>query len=177
MSILNKSSIIAVGIVTAVIVVVIRVFVFEAFFVRGDSMAPTLVSGDFVLVNKLSYAFGGKPERGDVIIVIPRVLPQKVIKRVIGLPGERFEIINERVTIGSGRDGYPVAIDEEYLSYPNTPEIGKTETTIDPGEYFVLGDNRSGSIDSRELGMVDRWDIKGEVFGAISFKRLKYIGF
>jgi signal peptidase I len=140
-------------------------------------MAPTVLSGDFVFVNKLAYVGGIEPERGDIIIAIPRVLPQKVVKRVIGLPGERFEILNERIVIKNSRTDEGITIDESYLEFPNTPEVGKVKTTIDPGEYFVLGDNRNVSIDSRELGMIDRWDIKGKVFGAISFKRFKYIGF
>jgi len=177
MKLWNKHNLIAVGIVTFVVVLILRLFIFEAFFVKGDSMAPTILSGDFVLVNKLAYIGDQEPARGDVVIVIPRVLPQKVVKRVIGLPGERFEIVNQKIVIKNSRTDEGVAIDEPYLEFPNTPEVGKIKTNIDPGEYFVLGDNRNVSIDSRELGMMDRWDIKGKVFGAISFKRLKYIGF
>lgn len=177
MSLLNKQHLIALAIVVGITVVILRLFVFEAFFVRGDSMAPTLLSGDFVLVYKLAYVGDLEPERGDVVVAIPRVLPQKVIKRVIGLPGEYFEILNQKITIKNLRTDEGVAIDEPYLEFPNTPEIGKTKTNIDPKEYFMLGDNRNVSIDSRELGMVDEWDIKGRVFGTISFKRLKYIGF
>ncbi|PJE74105.1 MAG: signal peptidase I [Candidatus Taylorbacteria bacterium CG10_big_fil_rev_8_21_14_0_10_41_48] len=177
MKLLNKHNLIALAVVTFVVVLAIRLFVFEAFFVQGDSMAPTILSGDFVLVNKLAYIGNQEPSRGDIIIAIPRVLPQKVVKRVIGLPGERFEIINQKIVIKNSRTDEGVTIDEPYLEFPNTPEIGKVKTTIDPNEYFVLGDNRNVSIDSRELGMMDRWDIKGRVFGGFSFKRLKYIGF
>lgn len=177
MGLLNKHNLIAVGIVTFTVVLILRLFVFEAFFVRGDSMAPTILSGDFVLVSKLAYIGDLEPERTDIIVAIPRVLPQKVVKRVIGLPGERFEIVNERIVIKNSRTDEGVAIDEPYLEFPNTPEVGKVKTNIDPGEYFALGDNRNVSIDSRELGMIDEWDIKGKVFGAISFKRFKYIGF
>jgi signal peptidase I len=173
----NKHNLIAVGIVAFVIVLIIRLFVFEAFFVRGDSMAPTILGGDFIFVNKLAYVGDIEPERGDIIVAIPRVLPQKVVKRVLALPGERFEIVGERILIKDSRTDKGVTIDESYLEFPNTPEVGKVKTNIDPEEYFVLGDNRDVSIDSRELGMIDRWDIKGKVFGGISFKRLKYIGF
>lgn len=177
MQILNKRNLISLGIVTFIVVTLLRLFVFEAFFVKGDSMAPTILSGDYVLVNKLAYVGGIEPKRGDIVVVIPRVLPEKVLKRVIGLPNERFAIINQRVVIKNSRTDKGLAIDEPYLEFPNTPEVGKTETTIDPKEYFVLGDNRNVSIDSRELGMVDKWDIKGKVFGVISFKSFKYIAF
>ncbi|MFA6095844.1 MAG: signal peptidase I [Candidatus Paceibacterota bacterium] len=176
MKLLNKHNLIAVAIVIFVVVAILRVFVFETFFVRGDSMAPTLLDGDFVFVNKLAYVGDLKPERTDVVVVIPRVLPQKVVKRVIGLPGERFEIISEKIVIKDSRTDSGVTLDEPYLEFPNTPEIGKVKTNIDPGEYFLLGDNRRVSIDSRELGMVDRWDIVGEVIGAFRFKSFKYIG-
>lgn len=176
MHILNKRNLIAVGIVAFIIVALVRLFVFEAFFVSGDSMAPTILAGDYVFVSKLAYV-GSEPKRGDIIVAIPRVLPERVLKRVIGLPGERFTIENQKIVIKNSRNDKGTTIDEPYLEFPNTPKVGKTETTIDPNEYFVLGDNRAVSIDSRELGMMDSWDIKGRVFGVISFKRMKYIGF
>jgi signal peptidase I len=172
----SKQNLAAVALVAFVIVVLVRLFIFEAFFVSGESMAPTLLPGDFVLVNKMAYAWS-EPVRGDIIVAIPRVYPGKVVKRVIGLPGEWFSIENSRVVVKNSRTEKSVNLDEEYLELPNTPEVGKTRTNIDPEEYFALGDNRQASIDSRELGPIDLWDIKGRVFGAVRFKSLKYIGF
>jgi signal peptidase I len=126
-------------------VLLLRVFVVEGFVVKGDSMSPTIVDGDYVLVNRLAYVFG-KPERGDVVIADSRVSNTRLVKRVMGLPGEWFNI--------EGR-----------------------EFNVDPEEYFLMGDNKDVSIDSRELGGVDSWDIKGKVFGDISIPRHKYIGF
>lgn len=172
----TKGNILAVAIVTFIAVMLIRQFVFEGFFVSGDSMAPTILSGDFVLVNKMAY-YGSEPKRADIVVAIPRVYPGKVVKRIIGLPGEWFMIENNRVVIKNSRNEKSVNLDESYIEFPDTPAVGKTRTNIDPYEYFALGDNRKVSIDSRELGMLDLGSIKGKVFGVISFKRAKYIGF
>ncbi len=172
----TKENIIAVLIVSFILVMGIRQFVFEGFFVSGDSMAPTILSGDFVLVNKLAYLFS-EPERTDIVVAIPRVYPGKVVKRIIGMPYEWFLIENNRVVIKNSRTEESVNLDEAYLEFPDTPEVGKTKTNIDPYEYFTLGDNRKVSIDSRELGMIDRDSIKGRVFGVISFKRATILGF
>lgn len=172
----TKGNMLAVAIVTFICVLCIRQFVFEGFFVSGDSMAPTILSGDFVLVNKLAYR-GSQPERFDIVVAIPRVYPGKVVKRIIGLPYEWFMIENNRVVIKNSRTEKSVNLDESYLEFPDTPEVGKTRTNIDPYEYFTLGDNRKVSIDSRELGMIGDDNIKGKVFGVISFKRATYIGF
>lgn len=176
MKIFTKQNIIAIAIVTFIVVIGIRQFVFEGFFVNGDSMAPTILSGDFVLVNKLSYLWG-EPRRTDIVVAIPRVYPGKVVKRIIGLPREWFMIENNKVVIKNSRTEKSVNLDEAYLEFPDTPEVGKVRTNIDPYEYFALGDNRRVSIDSRELGMIDLNSIKGKVFGVISFKRASYIGF
>lgn len=176
MKIFTKENTIAIVIVTFIVVVFIRQFIFEGFFVNGDSMAPTIMSGDFVLVNKLSYLWR-EPQRKDIVVAVPRVYPGKVVKRIIGLPREWFMIENNRVVIKNSRSEKSVNLDEAYLEFPDTPEVGKVKTNIDPYEYFALGDNRRVSIDSRELGMLDLDSIKGRVFGVISFKRAIYIGF
>lgn len=178
----TKRNLLYLAIVIAVGAIVIRAFVFEAFFVRGDSMDPTIQQWDYVLVNKLAYSDFGRgastgPQRGDIVVAIPRVLPTRVVKRIIGLPGERFSIENNKIIIRNERGEEGTILDESYITSSYTPEIGKTKTTIDPNEFFVLGDNREASIDSRELGMIDAWDIRGKVVGVIRFKSLKYIGF
>ena len=106
-------------------------------------MAPTILSGDYVFINRLSY-LRKEPVRGDIIIAIPREQGFKVIKRVTGLPGEDVEM------------------------------DGKT-FKLDPQEYFTLGDNSEVSIDSRELGFFDKWQIKGKVFGVFRLSRFKYM--
>lgn len=172
----TKRNLASVALITFIAVILIRLFIFEAFFVRGESMAPTILDGEFVLVNKLAYAWS-EPKRGDIIVAVPRVYPGRVVKRVIGLPGEWFSIEGERVVIKDSRTEKSVNLDETYLKFPDTPAVGKTKTNIDPDEYFALGDNRTMSVDSRELGLIDKWDIKGRVFGTINLKSFKYKGF
>lgn len=172
----SRRNIVATVIVVFVIVAFVRTFVFETFFVQGDSMDPTIKSGQLVFVNKLAY-WRGEPKRSDVIVAIPRVYPGRVVKRVIGLPGEWFTIQNQRIVIKNSRTDEGVNLDESYLKLPDTPEVGTTRRNIDPQEYFILGDNRSVSIDSRELGPVDRWSIKGRVIATFDFKTLKIKGF
>ena len=171
-----KQKLISLAIVIFVCVLFLRIFVIEGFVVTGDSMLPTIHSGDFIFINKTAYWFKG-PARGDIIVVVPRVYPNKVVKRVIGLPGERFQIENNQIYIKANRLDAGVPISEPYLSSMSTPEVGTTLIQLDPEEYFALGDNRMVSIDSRELGPVDKWSIKGKVVGSFNFSSLKYIGF
>jgi signal peptidase I len=172
----SKWNIVATVIVAFVIVSLIRTFVFETFFVQGDSMSPTILNGEFLFVNKLAYV-NSEPKRGDIIVAVPRVYPGKVVKRVIGLPGEWFSIENQRIIIRDSRTDKGVNLDEKYLALPDTPEVGTTRRNIDPQEYFALGDNRGVSIDSRELGPIDHTGIKGKVIGAFDFKTFTYKGF
>lgn len=154
----------------------LRIFVFEAFVVRGDSMNPAIVSGDYVFVNKLAYKFH-EPERGDIIVTVPRTRDIRIIKRIVGLPGERFEIKDGKVLVRGSRTAEAVEIDEAYLSGVGATTTGKVAVRLDPGEYFILGDNRGSSVDSRELGLIDEWDIKGRVSILFRIKSIKLIFF
>ncbi|HEU5114828.1 MAG TPA: signal peptidase I [Candidatus Paceibacterota bacterium] len=169
---LDKKSTVALVIVVALLVALIRMFAFETFFVSGDSMAPTINSGELVFVNRFAYDFS-EPKRGDIVVAIPRVYPGRVIKRIIGLPGEWFSIENNRIVIRDSRTDKGVNLDESYLQLPDTPEVGTTRWNIDPKEYFALGDNRAASIDSRELGPIDLWSIKGRVIASFDFRSFK----
>lgn len=176
MEITTKTKVASVLLIAFICTLFIRVFVIEGFIVRGDSMAPTINSGDYIFINKLAY-WGREPAREDIVVAVPRTFPNKVIKRIIGLPGERFRIENNKVVISEGRTDPGVVLTEIYLASSTTPAIGTTLIQLDPEEYFALGDNRQMSIDSRELGPLDKWDIKGRVFGAFSFKHFKYVDF
>lgn len=154
--------------------VILRIFVFDTFLVQGTSMAPTILPGDYIFVNKLSYHFGHTPERGDVVVTQFRSETPIAIKRIIGLPRERIEISKGRAwlvengrTIGATTTRTRINNIEQHAAFEDTPitfKAGTTTLQLDPEEYFVLGDNRFGSTDSRELGPVDLWDIYGEVF-------------
>ncbi len=144
-------------------VLVLRTFAVDSFVVKGDSMSPTVLSGDWVFVDKISYRFRD-PGREDIIVVKPRTQSSRIIKRIIGLPGERIEIADSKVQIKNDRQDVGKILQEAYLNLPATPTIGINSINLDPKEYFVLGDNRYASIDSRELGPIDAWSIEGRVF-------------
>jgi len=149
-------------IIALIIVVPIRYFLFQPFFVKGQSMEPNFENGDYLLVDEISYRLGGI-ERGDVIVFkYPNDPSQRYIKRVIGLPGETVQIENGKIAIFSEEEG--IYLDEsEYLSSAVfTP--GSVPITLAEDEYFVLGDNRSSSADSRLWGPLAKEYIVGRVF-------------
>ncbi len=113
--------------------------------VDGDSMKPTLLSGEYVMVNRVTYKLGS-PQRGDIIVFhYPKDPREEYIKRVIGLPGDKVEIKQGTVYVNGQ------ALDESYLKVKS----GDTGTwRVPEGQLFVLGDNRNNSSDSREWGTV-----------------------
>ena len=121
---------------------------------EGISMQPTYESGSFRLVNRLSF-IGDGPERGDIIAI--RLAGERVVyvKRVIGLPGERLEIVDGQVLI----NGTP--LDEPYVR--NRKPWTLAEVTMAPGEYFVVGDNRGMNLRDHTMGRVDASRIIGRV--------------
>ena len=139
-------------IISAVIIIPIRTWIAQPFIVRGASMDPTFQDGNYLIVDELSFQFR-KPERGEVIIFrFPEDTSKFFIKRVIGLPGETIEIKDNKIFLMG--DSGPAEITEPYLSEPLTAPNGAVELGAD--EYFVLGDNRLFSSDSRRWGMLER---------------------
>jgi len=135
------------------IFVVIR-FVIQSYHVEGLSMEPTLNSNEYVLVNKALYLLH-PPERGDVIVFHnPNNTSVDFIKRVIGLPGDTVQVDNAHVSING------VALNEPYISSPSTPVTNTWK--VPPDRYFVLGDNRPVSDDSRYWGCVPKDLIVGK---------------
>ena len=132
----------------------------------SGSMQPTLGIGERVLVYKLSYKFGHDPQRGDIIVFRP---PEQVhsdtdyIKRIIGMPGDIVEIKDGAVMIHKD-DGSTITLDEPYIAAP--PNINYISEIIPEGHYFVMGDNRNSSSDSRYWGTVPRENIVGRAFWA-----------
>ena len=138
--------------IAAIVVVPIRYFVFQPFLVKGASMEPSFHDGDYLIIDELSYRLR-EPQRGEVIVFhYPFDPSQRFIKRVIGLPGETVEINNNQVTI-TKVDGNREVLKEPYLSevYPLTDAL---KMPLRLGEYFVMGDNRSHSFDSRKWGVL-----------------------
>ena len=162
-----------------IIAVVIRVFVVDAFSVSGDSMSPTINDKEYVIINRTAYLFG-QPKRGDIIVTQPRNSYKKIIKRIAGIPGDRLELFGTNVVIKKDRDDMGKIVESTDFSEMNSymkQNIGQEDTkvfTVDPYEYFVLGDNRAVSIDSRRLGGIDAWSVKGKVVAKFTYKPFKY---
>lgn len=172
------------------LVLVLRSFLVEPFQIPSGSMEPTLIKGDFILVNKFSYGFrlpviGTKvipvddPKRGDVMVFIPPHDPRYFIKRVIGLPGDHIRYSNKTLFINGEKapeelvgayphnaprimtyqeNDYPI---QEYVGIPSR---GDGEWVVPEGHYFMMGDNRDNSGDSRFWGFVPDRNIVGKAF-------------
>lgn len=147
--------------IAALIVVPIRMFVFQPFLVRGASMEPSFHDGDYLVVDELTYRIKS-PERGQVIVFkYPGDTTQRYIKRIVGLPGETVEVKDGIVTIKSP-DGIETQLDETYL--PEGLETKGTENVeLGKGQYFVMGDNRTFSSDSRAWGPLGQEYVIGKV--------------
>jgi signal peptidase I len=146
--------------VAVVAVVLVRAFVIQPFVVSGASMEPTFFNGNYLLVDELTYAFRN-PQRGEVIVFRYPADPKSFyIKRIIGLPGERIVLEGGHLTAYSGET--KVDLNEElYLNGRFTQ--GSFEVTLGDSEYFVMGDNRNFSFDSRSWGPLPKDDIIGVV--------------
>ncbi|MEA2701431.1 MAG: signal peptidase [Candidatus Parcubacteria bacterium] len=148
-------------VLAVVIVLPIRLFVAQPFVVEGESMYPTFDSGDYLIVDQLTYRLN-EPERGDVIVFrYPNNPDVFYIKRVIGLPGETVSIKEGVVSILKA-DGTTVTLDEPYVV---AEDATYTENTVvGQGEFFVMGDNRPRSSDSRVWGLLPEKDLMGRAF-------------
>jgi len=151
-----------IAVIAFVIVAPIRYFLFQPFIVSGASMVPNFESGDYLIVDEISYRFSD-PQRGDVVVFntdfIPGYEGQRFIKRVIGLPGETVDIKNGQVDIA--KNGQTTVLDEAYLP-DSLKTVGDVNVTLKSDEYFVMGDNRNYSYDSRMWGFVQRKYIVGK---------------
>jgi signal peptidase I len=153
-------------IISLAIIIPIRYFLIQPFFVKGASMEPNFLDGDYLIIDEISYRFDA-PQRGDVVIFrYPLDPSQFFIKRVIGLPGEKVKVADDHVFI-NGK-----LLDEtKYLQGIST--AGNVEVTLGNDEYFVLGDNRQASSDSRRWGEVNKKFIIGRAWlRAWPFNRL-----
>jgi signal peptidase I len=153
-----------IALIALVIVLPIRYFLFQPFIVSGDSMTPNFQSGDYLIVDEISYRFDS-PQRGDVVVFdagfISGYSGQRFIKRVIGLPGETVDVANGKVEVI--KEGKTTVLDEKYLPV-DLKTYQDTEVTLTDGQYFVLGDNRQYSYDSRYWGIVPKSRIIGKAF-------------
>ncbi|MEI2454646.1 signal peptidase I [Lysobacter firmicutimachus] len=199
------------------VVLILRSFIAEPFRIPSNSMMPTLLTGDFILVNKFTYGLRlpitnhkvlamGEPERGDVVVFRPPHHPeQDWIKRVIGLPGDKIVYRDGRLTVNGEPIAYaPVGVYQgrgngvemtgaqelreqvgkhmhNILLRTESPLLdqGEGEWEVPEGQYFVMGDNRDNSEDSRYWGYLPEQNLRGKAFliwmnldGGVDFSRI-----
>lgn len=148
-------------IISLLIIIPIRYFIVQPFFVRGDSMTPGFNDGEYLIIDELSYRFSD-PKRGDVIVFrFPKNPSQFFIKRIIGVPDEKIVIKDDKVIIVNQDNPTGFELNEQYLTEPT---LGSLEVKLDDNDYFVLGDNRDSSSDSRRWGPLPEHLIIGKVW-------------
>jgi signal peptidase I len=165
-------------VIAGLLIAFFRAFLFQNYVVEGQSMLNTLFPGERVIVSRISYIIG-RPARGDVIVLQYPLDPKRdFVKRIIGLPGETVAIVNGQVFI-NGRPLPP----ETYVVYPSHTDMAPLQ--LGPDEYFVMGDNRAGSSDSRVWGPLPARRIIGKAwliyypfdkFGLVQHRDLEPIG-
>lgn len=145
-------------VIALVIIVPFRLYIAQPFVVDGASMDPTFATGQYLIVDELTYHFK-TPERGSVLIFkYPKDETKYFIKRIIGLPGETVTITDGIVSVKGPNDPNGILLTEPYVKFTKNDN---STTTLGPDEYFVMGDNRFGSADSRLWGPMPTKDIVG----------------
>jgi len=148
-------------ILALLIVIPIRYFLFQPFLVKGQSMVPSFHEGDYLIIDQISYRLR-EPQRGEVIVFRFPVIPsQRFIKRIIGLPGEEIEIKDGQIAIS--KDGETLILEESSYLTDSLKTPGNSKASLGENEYFVLGDNRAVSSDSRKWGVLPKENIIGRV--------------
>ncbi len=149
-------------IISAAIIIPIRYFLIQPFYVKGASMEPNYYDHEYLIIDEISYRFR-EAERGEIIVFRNPDNPSEFfIKRVVGLPGETVEINDGLITIYNSQYPNGTVLDEPYLDTART--YGRIRVALNEDEYYVLGDNRDESLDSRRFGPIRRGDIVGRVW-------------
>lgn len=157
-----------------IIVFIVRTYIAQPFIVDGESSAPNFHTGHYLIIDELSYRFR-EPERGEVIVLRYPLQPSRFfLKRIIALPGERVLIKDGKVTIFDAENPKGYVLSEPYLVQATFPAGPYRDVTLKEGEYFVMGDNRSGSDDSRMWGILPRENVVGRAL--IRLFPLKLVG-
>ena len=160
------------ALIALVIVIPIRLFVAEPFVVSGSSMVPTFENGNYLIVDKISYELGN-PQRDDVVVFrYPGDTTKFFIKRVIGLPNETVDVKGDTVTITNSTHPNGFTLDQPFITTDGNKDA---HIVLADDEYFVMGDNRPGSSDSRFWGPVKRSLFQGRVL--VRLLPLSKIGF
>jgi signal peptidase I len=162
-------------VISLVIIIPVRYFLIQPFYVNGASMEPNFYDHEYLIVDEITYRFH-EPQRGDIIVFrYPKNPQEYFIKRLIGLPGEEVQIKDGEVIVynSTSPDGY--VLDEPYISKDvKTYGLSEDKVKLGANEFFMLGDNRTSSKDSRSFGPVNKSFITGRVlFRGWPFNRIK----
>jgi signal peptidase I len=150
--------------ISLAIIIPVRYFLIQPFYVKGASMEPSFYDKEYLIIDEISYRFN-TPERGDIIVFrYPRNPEEYFIKRIIGLPGEKVEIQDGSVYVYNKENPLGLKLEEPYLAADQkTYSLSEEPIALSDSEYYVLGDNRNASKDSRSFGPVDKKLITGRV--------------
>lgn len=152
-----------VAILAGLTIVAVRYFLFKPFYVKGASMEPNFFDHEYLIIDELTYRLRA-PERGEVIVFkYPENPKEYFLKRIVGLPGERLKIASGRITIYNDAHPEGVEVNEAYLP-GGLITVGEKTTTLGKDQYFVFGDNRPNSYDSRGFGAIDKSVIVGRAW-------------
>lgn len=161
-------------IATAVVLaMIVQQFIIRPFVVSGESMDPTLSSGDYLLIDEVTYRFN-EPERGDVVVFRAPPEPTKFfIKRVIGLPGDTVSIKGKIINITNMDNPKGFTLSEDFITHESSNDI---TVKVPADEYFVMGDNRAGSFDSRSWGTLPKENLRGRaLLRLLPLKEIDYL--
>lgn len=152
------------AIIVVIIALVIRFFLIEPFIVQGSSMEPNFHNFDYLLIEKVSHRFNDSYQRGSVVVFHPPDQPsQNYIKRVIALPNEEVFIRNNSVIIQNQNNPKGFTLSEPYLAEDEFTD-GTHSEKLGPDEYYLMGDNRDNSKDSRTFGPINENEIIGRAW-------------
>ena len=155
------SELLKIIVVALVIIIPVRYFILQPFYVKGASMEPNFHDNEYLIIDELSYRLH-QPHRGDVIVLRNPQLPSEFfIKRIIGLPGDQLQVTDGKVEITNQQHPGGSILDETAYLPKDRETSGSVQVTIGPNQYFVMGDNRPASLDSRSFGPIDRSEIVG----------------
>jgi len=157
---------IKVVVISLLIILPIRYFIIQPFYVKGASMEPTFHDREYLIINEVGYHFQ-EPKRGDIVVFRYPLNPQEYfIKRIIGLPGEKININDGKVYVYN--DEHPAGIELDESAYLDdsvkTYDLKDEAIAVESDQYFVMGDNRNASKDSRSFGPLDKSFLTGKVW-------------
>lgn len=151
-------------VISLAIVLPVRYFLIQPFYVKGASMEPSFYDDEYLIINEIGYRLA-EPERGDIVVFkYPKQPDQYFIKRIIGLPGERVIIKDNNVIVFNKKHREGKELDESDYLLGSEKTAGSADVTLKKDEFFVLGDNRAHSLDSRSFGAVSRENIVGKTW-------------